>query len=126
MAHISGNDKCHSGNFGDSSQLTNCILDSGEMCHMISEVSDFIPCSLKDTYKHIEVAHGNDVREKQKGQVRINICNDNGDPIIATLNNVILAPDLCDRLFSIITLIYLGDTCLFHKGFCTVYFRAKQ
>ena len=33
------------GNFRDSLQLTNWILDSGEMCHMMPEVSDFIPDS---------------------------------------------------------------------------------
>ena len=27
------------------------------------------------------------------------MCNNNGDPFIATLHNVLLAPDLCDRLF---------------------------
>ena len=45
---------------------------------------------------------------------------------IATLYNVLLAPDLCDRLFSIITLMNSGHTCLFCKGFCTVYFGAKE
>ena len=30
MASMSGNDECPSGNFGESSQMTNCILDSGE------------------------------------------------------------------------------------------------
>ena len=54
------------------------------------------------------------------------MCNDHGDTFIATLHNVILAPDLCDRLFSIITLMNLGHTYLFHKGFCTVYFGAKE
>ena len=34
MARMSGNDKCPSGNFGDSLQLTNWILDSGATCHM--------------------------------------------------------------------------------------------
>ena len=29
MARMSGSDKCPSGNFGDSPQLTNWILDSG-------------------------------------------------------------------------------------------------
>ena len=38
MARMSGNDKCPSGNFGDSSQLANWILDSGAMCHMTPEV----------------------------------------------------------------------------------------
>ena len=39
--------------FGDSSQLTNLILDSGATCHMTPNVSDFIPGSLEDTDKHI-------------------------------------------------------------------------
>ena len=34
MARMSSNDKCTSGNFGDSSQLTNWILGSGATCHM--------------------------------------------------------------------------------------------
>ena len=53
---MSDNDKCHSGKFGDSSQLTIWILDSGPTCHMTPQVSDFIPGSLEDTDKHIEVA----------------------------------------------------------------------
>ena len=52
--------------------------------------------------------------------------DDNGKTFVATLYNVLLAPDLCDRLFSIITLMNAGHTCLFHKGFCTVYFGAKE
>ena len=49
------------------------------------------------------------------------MCDDNGKSFIATLYNVLLAPDLCNRLFSIITLTNAGHTCLFHKGFFTVY-----
>ena len=45
---MSRNNKCPSGNFGDSSQLTNWILDSVATCHMTPEVSDFIPGSLED------------------------------------------------------------------------------
>ena len=52
--------------------------------------------------------------------------DDNGETFIATLYNVLLASDLCDRLFSIITLMNAGHTCLFHKEFCTVYFGAKE
>ena len=63
---------------------------------------------------------------KQKVQVRIKMCDDNTDPFIATLHNMLLAPDLCDRLFSIITLMNSGHTCLFQKVFCTVYFIAKE
>ena len=87
---------------------------------MTPENTDFITGSLEDTDTYIEVADGNHVTAKQKGQLRIKMCDNNGDTFIATLHNVLLAPDLCDRLFSIITLMNLGHTCLFHKGFCTV------
>ena len=61
MARMSGNDKFPSGNFGGSLQLTNSILDSGATFHMKPEVSDFIPVSLEDTDKHIEVVDGHHV-----------------------------------------------------------------
>ena len=52
--------------------------------------------------------------------------DDNRKTFIATLYNVLLAPNLCDRLFSIINLMNAGHIFLFHKGFCTVYFRAEK
>ena len=58
MTRMSDNDECPSGNLVDSLQLTNWILDSGSTCHMTPEVSDFIPGSLEDTDKHIEVTDG--------------------------------------------------------------------
>ena len=122
---MSGNEKCPGGNFGDSSKLTNWILDSGATYHMTLEVSDFIPGSLEDTYKHIEDADGHHVKAKQKGQLQIKMCNDHGYPFITTLHNVLLASYLCDRLFSIITLMSSENTCLFYKGFFTLYFEAK-
>ena len=76
--------------------------------------------------KHIEVADKHHIMEKQKGQARIKMCDDDGDTFIATLHNVFLAPDICDRLFSIVTLINSEHTCLFCKGFCMVSFRAKE
>ena len=54
------------------------------------------------------------------------MCDDNGKTFIATIYNVLLAPDLCDRLFSIVTLMNTGHTCLFHKSFFTVYFGAEK
>ena len=74
----------------------------------------------------IEVADGHHVTAKQKCSVRIKMCDYNGNTFVATLYNVLLAPYLCDRLFSIIMLMNDGHTCLFHKGFCTVYFGAKE
>ena len=76
--------------------------------------------------KFIEVADRHHVTAKQKGSVRIQMCDDNIKTFVATLYNVLLAPDLCDRLFSIITLMNAGNTCLFHEGFFTVYFGAKE
>ena len=114
---MSGNNECPSGNFGDSSKLTYWILDSGATCHMAPDFSYFIPGLLEYTDKHIEVADGHNVTPKQKGQVRIKMCNNNGDPFIENLLNIILAPNLCDRLFSIITLMNSGHTCLFCKGY---------
>ena len=93
---------------------------------MTLEVTDFIPGSLEDTDKFIEVADGHHVTAKQKGSVRIQMFDDNRETFIATLYNILLAPDLCDRLFSIITLMNAGHTCLFQKGFGTVYFVAKE
>ena len=50
---LSSDDERKSVKYGDSSQLTNWILDLGEMCHITPEVSDFIPVSLEDMLIHI-------------------------------------------------------------------------
>ena len=65
---------------------------------MTPQVSDFIPGLSEDRDKYIVAADGHHVMEK-KGQGRIKMCNDNGDTFIAVLHNVLLAPDICDRLF---------------------------
>ena len=66
MAWMSGNDECPSGNLGDSSKLTNWILDSGATLYMTPEVSYFIPCWLEDMDKYIEVADEHHVTAKKK------------------------------------------------------------
>ena len=65
----------------------------------------FIPGFLEDMDKNIEVADGHHVTANQKEQVQIKICDDRGDVFIATLHTIILAPDLCGRLFSIIMIM---------------------
>ena len=110
MARMSINDERKGEKYGDSSQLTNWILDSGATCHMTPEVSNFIPGSLKDMDKYIEVADGHHVTAKQKGQVQIKMCDDNGKSFITPLYNVLLAPDLCNRLLSIIMSMNAGQT----------------
>ena len=75
---------------------------------------------LKDTGKHIEVKVGHHGTAEKKGQVRITMCDNNQDTFIVTLHKVLLAPDFCNKLFSIIKLMNFGHNCLFNKGFCTV------
>ena len=43
--------------FGDSSQLTNWIVDSGETCHITPDISNNIPGSLVETDKYVEVSY---------------------------------------------------------------------
>ena len=61
---MSNNEEYSSGNFDDTSQLTNWILDSIATCHTTPEVSDFIPVSLEDTDKHIDVSDNHHVMVK--------------------------------------------------------------
>ena len=42
------------------------------------------------------------------------------------LYNIVFAPDLCNQLFSIITLMNLRHTFLFHKEFFVVFFNANE
>ena len=55
MEWMSGNNKISNIYLGDSSQLTNWILDSGETCHMTPHVSNFIPGSLEETDKILKL-----------------------------------------------------------------------
>ena len=64
---------------------------------MTPAVTEFIPGSLEGMDKFIEVADGHHVTAKQKGSVRIQMFDDNGKTFVATLYNVLLALDLCDR-----------------------------
>ena len=51
--------------------MTNWILDSGAMCLMKQQVSDFIQGSLEDMDKYIAVVYGHHVTAKQKEKVQI-------------------------------------------------------
>ena len=58
MSQISSNIEIPRRDFGHSLQLTNWILDSGATCHMTPDISDYVPGSLVETYKYIEVVNG--------------------------------------------------------------------
>ena len=49
MAKMSGNNEISSRDFGDSSKLTNQILDSAATRHMTPKVSEVIPALSGDT-----------------------------------------------------------------------------
>ena len=57
--------------FVDNLQLTHWILDSDTTCHITPEISNFIPGSLVETDKYIEVADGNFFTAKKTGEVQI-------------------------------------------------------
>ena len=69
---------------------------------------------------------GSFVTAKQTGEIEIKIRNDNGKPFIDKWYNILFVPYLCDEIFFIIKLINLGHTCLFHKGFCLVFFSDNE
>ena len=77
---------------------------------MTPYISDFILVSVAETNKYIEAANGDLVKTKQTGEVQIKMLDDNGKPFIAMLYYILFAPDLCNRLFSIITLMNLEHT----------------
>ena len=54
------------------------------------------------------------------------MCDNNGDTFITTLHDVLLAPDICNGLFSIIILMNFGYTCFFQNVFFTFYFGNKD
>ena len=85
MSRISLNVEKSRGYFWDTLQLTNFILDSGVTCHMTPDISDFVPGSLVETDKYIEVVDGHFFTAKKKGQVQIKIWENYGKPFIATL-----------------------------------------
>ena len=66
MERMSNAEKCENKDDGNSSQLTNWILDSGATCYMTPEVTDFVPGSLEGTDKFIEVADGHHVTAGKK------------------------------------------------------------
>ena len=115
MAHMSGNDESFSINYGDSFILTNWILYLVATFHMTPQDSDFLTGSLEDKDKYIEIADGGQVMVKQKVQFRKTMRDNNRDTFIATLHNVILAPDICKGLFSMITLMNSGHHFLVER-----------
>ena len=66
VARMSSNDEYSSEKYCDSSSFTKYILYSGATCHMTPEVSYFVPFSLEDTDKYIEVADGHHFTAKKK------------------------------------------------------------
>ena len=65
-----GNGKSSSKYFGGIFQFINWILDLGATCNMKPQVLDFLPGSLEDTDKYIEVADVNCVKTEKKGNFK--------------------------------------------------------
>ena len=66
MAHMYSNAENPRRYFKDSSQLNNCILDSGATFHMTLDISDFVLGSLSETDKYIKILNGIFVTERNR------------------------------------------------------------
>ena len=85
MIRMSSNAEIPRRDFGDSSQLTNCILDSSATCHMTPDISYFIPGALVELDKYIEVADQHFVTAEKTGKVKIKVRENIGKPFIAII-----------------------------------------
>ena len=63
---------------------------------MTPKISDFVLGSLVETNKYTEFTFGHFVTAKLTGEIKINMRDDNVKHFIATLYNVLFAPDLCN------------------------------
>ena len=71
MARIPTNGESPRRDYGYSLKLTNWFLESGETCHMTTDISNFIPGSLVKTDKYIEFSYGNFVIAGETEEVQI-------------------------------------------------------
>ena len=71
MAHMSSNEERPRRYFGDISQQKEWILDSGAISPMTPDISDYIPFSLVERDKYIEVSYGHFFTAKKTGEVQI-------------------------------------------------------
>ena len=94
MARMSSNAESPRRDFGDRSQLTNWVFDSGMTFHMASDVSNFIRGLLVEIYKYIEVAYGHFFTAKITEKVQIKCKIIMGNPSL-----------LCHIMY------YLNQTC---------------
>ena len=68
MERIFSNKEIPRRDFGDSSQLTNCILDSGETCHMTLDISYFNWAHLWKRIDTLKFQMGNQSQRKKQGK----------------------------------------------------------
>ena len=101
MACTSSNGDISRQAFGYSSHPNNWILDSGATCYMTPYISYFIPGSFVETKKKKEVSD-TFCHSKIKRTSSNKMSDDNGKSSISKLYNILVAPDLCDLIFSII------------------------
>ena len=73
LARMSSNIQSVKRDFGDSSQMTNWILDSCATCHMTPYISDFVQVSLLEMDKFIKCLEENFVKAKNRGRANKNM-----------------------------------------------------
>jgi len=106
---------------GDPRDLHNYLLDSGATQHMTPHLAD-----LEDVVKGrklgVEVADGHIIKCLATGKIRINMIDDDGNPIEAKLHDVMYIPGLNRRLFSITRFARHGHYAVFCNAATTLHF----
>ena len=95
--------------------LSNWLMDSGATSHMTPRLAD-----LEDVEEGlnlgIEVADGHIIHCTKSGKVRINMIDDNGNPLDAFLVDTLYVPGLNRRLFSITKFASLGHAASIQRN----------
>jgi len=106
---------------GDPRDLHNYLLDSGATQHMTPHLAD-----LEDVVKGrklgVEVADGHIIKCLATGKIRINMIDDDGNPIEVKLHDVMYIPGLNRRLFSITCFARHGHHAVFRNAATTLHF----
>ena len=102
--------------------MNNRLLDYGATAHMTPHVTDFLPDSLIDTNKIVEIADGSEASCTLHGSVLLNMLDDRGEQIQGEMEGVLYIKGLTQRLFSVPTFKNQGHHVLFGSTFAQLFF----
>jgi hypothetical protein len=110
---------------GDPSSLLNYIPDSGASQHMTPRLDDLY--DVEEGLKlGVIVADGHVIKVTKTGKIKIRMIDDDGKPLIATLQQVMYVPGLSRRLFSLTRFTEQGHTVFMRRNAICLRFGEAQ